>query len=295
MAKSGKLWFGVAAVAAAVSVLMNVAMGPSGGSTGAAKEETAYERVMRTGIIRCGYITGWEPWFSKDVTTGKLGGIYYDYMEALARAMSLKIDWAMEVGSGDYPQALNSGKIDVMCAGLGYTGARGRAVDFTYPSAYVAYNIYVRADDKRFDGDWHKLNAEGVKLATMDGEMSSIVAPQAFPKATVVSLPQLSSIADVLNTVATGKADAVTWDGYPAGQFMKANPGKLKKLPLPKPFRVLAGGVAVKKGEVDLKNMLDVATIGLISSGGMDEVLYGINKLPKTDYLLPLVGYESPK
>lgn len=295
MAKSGKLWFGVAAVAAAVSVLMNVAMGPSGGSTGAAKEETAYERVMRTGVIRCGYITGWEPLFSKDVTTGKLGGIYYDYVEAIGRATGLKIDWAMEVGSGDYAQALKSGKIDVMCAGLGYTGTRARVVDYVYPSMYASYNIYVRADDKRFDGDWKKLNAEGVKLAVMDGELGSIVAPQAFPKAGTVSLPQLSSIADVLNTVATGKADAVTWDSYPASQFMKANPGKLKKLQLERPFRVLVGGVVVDKGETDLKNLLDAATIAVISTGEMADILYVSNKLPKSDYLLPLVGYESPK
>ena len=39
-----------------------------------AKKETAYERVTRTGVLRCGYAT-WPPNVMKDPNTGKVSGI----------------------------------------------------------------------------------------------------------------------------------------------------------------------------------------------------------------------------
>lgn len=39
--------------------------------------ETAYDRIMRTGVIRCGYIP-YAPGLTKDLKTGEFGGIFYD-------------------------------------------------------------------------------------------------------------------------------------------------------------------------------------------------------------------------
>ncbi len=36
-----------------------------------AHAETTYERVMRTGIIKCGYML-WPPYFDMDLTTKKI-------------------------------------------------------------------------------------------------------------------------------------------------------------------------------------------------------------------------------
>ena len=85
---------------------------PSSQST---QKESAYDRVIRTGTIRCGYFV-WPPYFYKDPVTKKFSGGNYEIMEAIGKMLNLKIEWALEVGVGDVVTALNSDKFDVMCA-----------------------------------------------------------------------------------------------------------------------------------------------------------------------------------
>src|ERR1700735_3304508 len=76
-------------------------------SASSVKTATAYERVMRTGTIRCGYVR-WYPYFTKELKTGELSGLNYDAMAAIGEELDLKIEWAEEVGWGNLGEGLKT-------------------------------------------------------------------------------------------------------------------------------------------------------------------------------------------
>jgi ABC-type amino acid transport substrate-binding protein len=55
------------------------------------KKPSAYDRVIVSGTIHCGYFL-WPPFIEKNVNTGKLSGLSYDLMEEIGKQLSLKID-----------------------------------------------------------------------------------------------------------------------------------------------------------------------------------------------------------
>lgn len=55
----------------------------------ASKQETTFERVLRTGVIRCGYPV-WPPSNIVDPNTKILSGYSHDLTEAVADELSLK-------------------------------------------------------------------------------------------------------------------------------------------------------------------------------------------------------------
>lgn len=244
----------------------------------AAEKESAFDRVMRTGTIRCGYGV-WAPNVIQDVNTGKISGIFFDYMEALAKASSLEVSWT-EVSWTDFALALNNGRIDAMCAGIWPTAAKAREMIFTTPINYVAIQAYVRADDARFDNAVDKINSPDVTIATMDVEMSSIIAQADFPKAKTISIPSTGSQPQMLLNVADGKADVTFSDIATGRDFMANNPGKLKVLPGGESLRAFGNTVALGKGEFALKALLDSGTEELLQSGVVEKILRKYEKYP---------------
>jgi hypothetical protein len=136
-------------------------------SPGLEKRENVYERVRRTGTIRCGYIA-WPPLLDKDPNTGAISGFYADYMNALAGALDVKVTWE------EVP-------IDMYCVALGAVPARIVNMYFTKPVTFYPFYAYVRPDDARFDGNLAAINSPDVTLSTMEGEYTSILARTSFP------------------------------------------------------------------------------------------------------------------
>src|SRR4051812_29807285 len=81
----------------------------------AAPKESAYDRVMRTQTIRCGWGTN-NPWIYQDLKTGQMRGVIADVMNEIAGKLNLKLEWPEETGWGNLPEALESGRVDVACS-----------------------------------------------------------------------------------------------------------------------------------------------------------------------------------
>jgi ABC-type amino acid transport substrate-binding protein len=94
---------------------------------------------MRTNTLRCGY-SFWEPGLMKDEKTGKLTGIFYDFIEAIGQHTGIKIVWVEEIGFGDIPSALNSSRIDVVGFGAWPKATMAREVLFTEPTYFLPIN-----------------------------------------------------------------------------------------------------------------------------------------------------------
>ena len=256
-------------------------VGGASSATQATIKESAYERIKRTGVIRCGYAAA-QPFLVKDPNTGKPSGIAYEIMEELGKALSLKIDWAEEVGWSSFPSSLISGRIDAFCVGAWPSAARAREVDVTMPFSFRPYYAYARMDDSRFDNNVAAINDPSVTVSVMDGDTSDIVARNDFPAAKILALPELSNSAEMFENVMAKKAD-VTLIG-PAGfaAFDAANPNKIKRIPLAVPLRVFGNVFFIARGQDELRQMLNIALGELISSGRVEKIIARHEKVPGT-------------
>ena len=232
-----------------------------------ARHETALDRIRRTGIMRCGYAV-WVPILLRDPNTGTMSGLGYDTMNVLARELDVKIEWTQEVGYGDYQEALNGGRIDVMCSPVWQSGTRAKAALLSKPLFYDALVAFAREDDHRFDQGLQTINQPDVRVAVIDGDAPQNARRTHFPKSQERALPQSADAVQAFMEVATNKADIVL-DNY--DNEIRFNSGAHKKL------KVIAGGapvqmfgdsLAVRSGEADLKAALDTV-IDVLNNGGI--------------------------
>lgn len=256
-----------AVIASVITVQLVVPKGASG-----THQETAYERVMRTGTIRCGYGI-WSTYVQVDPNTKQFSGMFVDYMEQLAANLGLKIEWTEEIGWGDAITALENGRFDVFCGGMGFNAERARHVDYLTPIMALRSSFFVRADDKRFDADIHALNNPNITMITLEGDIYEKIVRRDFPQANFFQLPQIAQVSDLFENVKSRKADVLFNDSDTGEDYMRKNPGVLRKVPLPKPYISMPVSMTVRHGEMTLKRMLDIATQEMINNGSIDAIL----------------------
>ena len=238
----------------------------------AAGGDSAYERIMHTGTIKCGYIV-YPPQLSKDPNSGKLSGLAYELMEKMGHDLSLKIEWTEEVGSATWMEGLNGGRYDVLCNTSWATTVRAPRILATVPAYFTAVNAYTRKDNHRFDKDISLANAANVKIATIDGATSAAIATGSFPRAETFSLPELSDFSLLLLNVSTGKADLTFSEASQFVDFDKKNPGLLRNITPDKPVRLVQNTFFVGGDEHRLVAMLNLALQNLHNEGYVDTLL----------------------
>lgn len=234
-------------------------------------EENAYQRVLRTGVLRCGYMA-WPPYFIYDPNTKKLSGFFYDMTNGMAKLMNLKVDY-VAIQVGQQVEELKTNHIDAVCGDAPWVLDTVKYLDYTNPFYYQASYIYGRADETRIK-TLADLNNPAITFLGMDGDLSSDLAPRRFPQAKLRTLSVNADQAQMFTEVVTKKADAVLLDAASGHAYMKANPGKIKLL-LEKPIAVQGGGFSVKKGESELFNMLNGAVNAALNNGFIDDVMRG--------------------
>jgi ABC-type amino acid transport substrate-binding protein len=192
------------------------------------KKETAYERVMRTRTLRCGYNV-WAPAVEKDPNTGAITGFIPEMIEYAAKSIGIKVEWVAQAGWGTFPQDLQNGKFDAMCAGAWATKELAPYVAFTRPVFFNPVYAFVRADDHRFDTDLKILNDPQYKIGSIDSAISETIAKDDYPKAKVVGLPQLSDPGQTFEELSQNKTDVVFMEGSFAKEYLEKNPGKIRR------------------------------------------------------------------
>jgi polar amino acid transport system substrate-binding protein len=252
----------------------------------AAHTETTYERVLRTGEIRCAY-QPYAPALVKDPNTGQLSGIFYDVMTEVGRRLNVKINWVEEVGYGVIPEGFKSDRYDMFCNTVWPTPERSREGDFTIPLYYSPVDIFVRADDHRFDDDIAKLDDPSITMAMKDGDISQSFASAAFPNAKQESITQLSDTSQTLDDVANHKADATINEPSLLVQYLEHNPGSLRDIIPTRPLRVSGNTLMIKPDQYQFKVMLDTTLRDLLNSGFMDKELTKYPKSPELAVALP--------
>jgi ABC-type amino acid transport substrate-binding protein len=245
-------------------------------------KQTAYDRVIKSGVLRCGY-TPYSVGLMKDPNTGKLSGIYFDIITRLTENLSLKVVWAEEVGWSGQIEGLETNRYDMICSPCSLNSGRARAADFSIPLYYSPVHIWARADDKKLTADLKALDRPDIRISTLDGEQTSVFARQFFPNAKQVSLPQTAQFSDLMLQVTTGKADIVFAEPASVGEFMRNNPGTLRRLtPLEQPLLVVPNIMLFPRGEYAFKEMIDNALREMFNSRLIDMIIDKFEPFPNS-------------
>jgi polar amino acid transport system substrate-binding protein len=253
-------WLSIGAVALALFAIMLGFSSDQSESRG-----SLADKVLASGTIRVGYVV-YPPNLIKDPSTGVLSGIAYDVVEQAAKNLGLKTEWVEEVGWGSMIEGLRTERYDMIGTLIWPNSARAREAAFSTPVMYSVVYPYVRSGDVRFDATLSKMSDAGVKLATIDGEMTSFIAQNDFPKAKTYALTQNSSVSEVLVGVTSGKADVTFVEPAIANDFLKNNPSAIRRVGSV-PVRTFGNVFAVARGEDEFLGMWNTAIRELIFDG----------------------------
>lgn len=276
----------------AISCFTLAACGTSGLKQ-TSSESSVYDRVIKQGSIRCGYVI-YNPGCLKDPNTGKLSGIGVETLELAAKNLGLKVEWSEEVGWGSMIEGLQTNRYDMVVTPVWTNANRARQIDFSKPLFFSPIFAYAKIGNKQVSGkDIKAFDSPASTIATVDGETAEIIVREDFPNAKVVSLPQLSDISQMLLTVSSGKADITFVEPAVAAAFLKTNPGAIEPLKSNTPVRVFPNSWMFRRGQLEFKDMIDTALEQLINSGAVDKIISKYEPAPNTLYRVAL-PYQKP-
>ncbi|MDD3181665.1 MAG: transporter substrate-binding domain-containing protein [Alphaproteobacteria bacterium] len=249
-----------------------VVWGSSRSDTEFVHQETTYDRVIKSGKLRCGYVV-YPPSTIKDPNTGAITGFSADIINKLASDLGLKVEWTEETGSATTPEALKSDRFDMLCTSIWTSSTRGKVELFTMPIYYTIINAYARKEDGRFVDNEKSFDDPSVRISTVDGDIAGTIAKEDAPHATLYSLPDLTDFSELLNALKYNKADITFAETMQAERFDKNNPGVIRNITPDKPVRVFASAYAMKLGEDQFASMIDNALRNLVNSGFVEQTI----------------------
>ncbi|NCC03959.1 MAG: transporter substrate-binding domain-containing protein [Proteobacteria bacterium] len=200
------------------------------------------DQVEKSGVIRCGYWV-YEPFISKDPNTGELSGLTVDYLEQTAARKGKKIEWVAEVPFDQIKPAIDYGRIDSFCVPCSPNEDFKKAFDFAGSFGKMPYYLYVPQNSTLT-----REQLQTARFAFVDGYLAGPKTSELFPKAKYVSLPQMTSPADLYNQLRYGKADAILNEHVSAMDYMKANPNVIRRFD-DSPVFTVSMSFPVKKGD----------------------------------------------
>jgi ABC-type amino acid transport substrate-binding protein len=249
---------------------------PQGSAQQAAQHETLFQKLQRTKTLRCAYISWSKSYFAKDPNTGKFEGIGYDLAEATAKVLGIKIDWVEEVGIGTMYDGLGTGRYDAICTPIWVDATVAAHGLPTEPAALSPVYAYARSDDMRFlenDPDAvSKINATDIRVIDVDGSNGILIHKNRYPQAALMSMPGTMSGAEIIQQVVLGKADITQQNPAMIEDFIKTNPGLLKRV-TGQPLNVYPNALFIlPMGEWDAKMWIDQAVISMKNIGTVDKI-----------------------
>ena len=231
----------------------------------AASEETTDEAAALT-TVNAGKLTmstnAAFPPYEMTTDSGDFEGIDIDVAAAIAEKLGLEL----QVDDMDFDAALlaaQSGKSDMVMAGVTVTDERQKVMDFSDTYAEGIQSIIVPEDSDIASAD----DLAGKIIGTQRGTTGYIYCTDDFGEENVIAYDDGLTAVQALNN---GQVDAVVIDNAPAKEFVAANPG-LKILDTAYAQEDYAIGVA--KGNTELLNAINGALEELQADGTLQSIV----------------------
>ena len=248
------------------SASTDTASSEAASSEAASSEETATGEAAELTTVNAGKLTmstnAAFPPYEMTTDSGDLEGIDIEVAGAIAEKLGLEL----QVDDMDFDAALlatQSGKSDMVMAGVTVTDERQKVMDFSDTYAEGIQSIIVPEDSDIASAD----DLAGKIIGTQRGTTGYIYCTDDFGEDSVVAYDDGLTAVQALNN---GQVDAVVIDNAPAKEFVAANPG-LKILDTAYAQEDYAIGVA--KGNTELLNAINGALEELQADGTLQSIV----------------------
>lgn len=210
---SRRTLLGGAALAVGAAALAACSSNTTGGNVNASSGTSLLSTVQSRGTLNVTTSLLYPPEFYKD-SSGNPAGYDIDILKMLAKDLNVKLNIIDVPDNAANIANVQSGKADLVSAGLVNTPARSLVLNFT--RGYVPYTQVVIVPTSGGANSVAELNQAGKKITALTASTAFFRAQLLFPKATVTPLAQ----DEALLSVATGKADACLIEIYLATPFI---------------------------------------------------------------------------
>ena len=214
---------------------------------------------------------GAYPPFNNLTSDGKLVGFDIDIAQALCDEMKVKCEFIAQDWDGIIP-ALQAGKFDAIVASMSITPERKEKVDFSNKYYNTPSALAVPKDS----------TVKGVAKADLAGKSVGVqsstthfnYASKTYTDSTVKPYPTAQ---EYQLDLANGRLDAVEDDIVVLSQWLATPDGACCKLlgqPSPQPPEIFGegAGIAVRKGDTELKDKLNAAIKAIRANGKYKEI-----------------------
>ena len=203
---------GAALTVAGVALAACETGGSAGTGANTSGSESLLSKVQKRGTLNITTSLLYKPEFYKD-SSGQPAGYDIDVLNMVAKDLNVKLNIIDVPDNAASIANVQSGKADLVSAGLVNTPKRALVLNFT--KGYVPYTqILMVPVGGATSVD--QLNQPGKKITALTASTAFFRAQLLFPKATVTPLAQDQALLNV----ATGKADACLVEDYLAKPFI---------------------------------------------------------------------------
>ena len=232
----------------------------------AASEETTDEAAGEVATVNAGKLTmstnAAFPPYEMTTDSGDFEGIDIDVAAAIAEKLGLEL----QVDDMDFDAALlaaQSGKSDMVMAGVTVTDERQKVMDFSDTYAEGIQSIIVPEDSDIASAD----DLAGKIIGTQRGTTGYIYCTDDFGDENVMAYDNGLTAVQALNN---GQVDAVVIDNAPAKEFVAANPGLVI---LDTSYAEEDYAIGVAKGNTELLNAINGALEELQADGTLQSIV----------------------
>jgi polar amino acid transport system substrate-binding protein len=221
------------------------------------------EKIKKRGYILWGSdAEGGAPYvFPDPKDPSMLIGFEVDLSEAIARELGVKAKQSQNAWDSLIP-ALKRGDFDIVMNGIEITPQRQAEVLFSLPYYIYTEQLVVRKEETKIK-DINDL--KGKKVGTLSGA----VAQDILTNLGGVDVRVYSEQVEPYEDLALGRLDAVLMDLPIAAYYAKPNPRlKYTGAPVGEGFY----GIAIRKGDDELKKKIDEILIKLLKSGELKKI-----------------------
>lgn len=249
-----------------------------------ASHSTVYDQVLKSNKIRAGYVN-YPPGTIVDPKTKVVSGIFPDLLRRVGKITGLEVEFVEEVGWATLIEGLETGRYDII-GGVWANPNRGKTATLSKPVFFSGVEVWVRENESRFtpDRNWASIDLETMKIGAIDGSTPLNIAKEQFPRAKLVTYPNLTTEAQLFLDLVAKKIDVFFAESAQGLLFLKNNPGTVKNVAASRPLRVFGHVFLMKRDEFQFKNMLDTALDDLQGSGVVDELLNQYEPAPGAFY-----------
>ena len=212
---SRRTLLGGAALAIGGAALAACSTGSNGGNAEASSgtSQSLLAQIQSRGQLNVTTSLLYPPEFYKD-SSGKPVGYDIDVLNMVAKDLNVKLNIIDVPDNAANIANVQSGKADMVSAGLVNTPKRALVMNFT--KGYVPYTQILMVTTSGGINSVADLNKAGKTITALTASTAFFRAQLLFPKATVTPLAQ----DEALLSVATGKADACLVEDYLAKPFI---------------------------------------------------------------------------